>query len=89
MSLGDNHAFSLQVVGQLAHAGGGCHRKERLGAEGLHIRIGETGEPQLLAVDNIVICAGQDPLRELHDGPLRKARASASEDASKDRQDAA
>ena len=34
---------------------------------GLHIRIGE-GEPQLLPVDNIVICAGQDPLRELHDG---------------------
>jgi 2,4-dienoyl-CoA reductase (NADPH2) len=36
--------------------------------EGLHIRIGAEGEPQVLAVDNIVICAGQDPLRELHDG---------------------
>ncbi len=36
--------------------------------EGLHIRIGETGEPQVLAVDNIVICAGQDPLRELQEG---------------------
>ena len=36
--------------------------------EGLHIRIGAEGEPQLLAVDNIVICAGQDPLRELQDG---------------------
>jgi len=35
---------------------------------GLHIRIGAEGEPQLLAVDNIVICAGQDPLRELQDG---------------------
>ena len=34
---------------------------------GLHIRIGE-GEPQVLPVDNIVICAGQDPLRELQDG---------------------
>jgi 2,4-dienoyl-CoA reductase (NADPH2) len=34
---------------------------------GLHIRIGE-GEERLLAVDNIVICAGQDPLRELYDG---------------------
>ncbi|MEE1925746.1 NADPH-dependent 2,4-dienoyl-CoA reductase [Pseudomonas sp. 148P] len=34
---------------------------------GLHIRVGE-GEPQVLAVDNVVICAGQDPLRELHDG---------------------
>ena len=36
--------------------------------EGLHIRIGDSGEPQVLPVDNIVICAGQDPLRELHDG---------------------
>ncbi|KWT06734.1 NADPH-dependent 2,4-dienoyl-CoA reductase [Pseudomonas amygdali] len=34
---------------------------------GLHIRIGEDGEEKLLAVDNIVICAGQDPLRELYD----------------------
>ncbi|MDE1165702.1 MAG: NADPH-dependent 2,4-dienoyl-CoA reductase [Pseudomonas sp.] len=34
---------------------------------GLHIRIGE-GEPQLLPVDNVIICAGQDPLRELQDG---------------------
>ncbi|MBC3957974.1 NADPH-dependent 2,4-dienoyl-CoA reductase [Pseudomonas triticifolii] len=34
---------------------------------GLHIRIGEEGEEQLLPVDNIVICAGQDPLRELYD----------------------
>ena len=33
---------------------------------GLHIRIGD-GEPQVLAVDNVVICAGQDPLRELQD----------------------
>ncbi|MFJ7884075.1 FAD-dependent oxidoreductase [Pseudomonas sp. NPDC096917] len=37
--------------------------------DGLHVRIGE-GEPQLLPVDNIVICAGQDPLRELQDGLL-------------------
>ncbi len=35
--------------------------------DGLHIRISE-GEPQVLPVDNIVICAGQDPLRELQDG---------------------
>ncbi len=41
----------------------------RIDDEGLHIRVGE-GEPQLLAVDNVVICAGQDPLRELHDGLL-------------------
>jgi 2,4-dienoyl-CoA reductase (NADPH2) len=36
---------------------------------GLHVRIGE-GEVQVLAVDNVVICAGQDPLRELQDGLL-------------------
>ena len=35
--------------------------------DGLHVRIGE-GEPQVLAVDNIVICAGQEPLRELQEG---------------------
>ncbi|WP_277962245.1 NADPH-dependent 2,4-dienoyl-CoA reductase [Pseudomonas sp. RIT-To-2] len=34
---------------------------------GLRVSIAG-GEPQLLAVDNVVICAGQDPLRELHDG---------------------
>jgi 2,4-dienoyl-CoA reductase (NADPH2) len=35
---------------------------------GLHIRIGAEGEDKLLPVDNVVICAGQDPLRELYDG---------------------
>ena len=35
---------------------------------GLHIRIGAEGEEKLLAVDNVVICAGQDPLRELYEG---------------------
>ena len=35
---------------------------------GLHIRIGAEGEEKLLPVDNVVICAGQDPLRELFDG---------------------
>ena len=42
--------------------------------DGLHIRIGD-GEPQLLAVDSVVVCAGQDPLRELHEG-LRAAGQS-------------
>ena len=32
--------------------------------EGLHLRIAE-GEPQVLPVDTVVVCAGQDPLREL------------------------
>jgi len=41
---------------------------------GLHIRIGE-GEEKLLPVDNIVICAGQDPLRELYDGLVEAGQA--------------
>ncbi|WP_421681815.1 NADPH-dependent 2,4-dienoyl-CoA reductase [Stutzerimonas urumqiensis] len=32
--------------------------------QGLHVRVGE-GEPQVLPVDSIIVCAGQDPLREL------------------------
>lgn len=34
--------------------------------EGIHISIGE--ETKILPVDNVVICAGQEPLRELVDG---------------------
>ncbi|QIY79392.1 NADPH-dependent 2,4-dienoyl-CoA reductase [Chromobacterium violaceum] len=37
---------------------------------GLHITV--KGERQVLPVDNVVICAGQDPLRELQ-GPLEAA----------------
>jgi 2,4-dienoyl-CoA reductase (NADPH2) len=33
---------------------------------GLHIRVND--EEQVLAVDNVIICAGQDPLKELVDG---------------------
>jgi len=36
----------------------------------LHIRV--DGTPKLLAVDTVVVCAGQEPLRELHE-PLRNA----------------
>lgn len=32
--------------------------------EGLHVRVAE-GEPQVLPVDTVIVCAGQDPLREL------------------------
>lgn len=38
--------------------------------EGLHIRI--DGEPRLLAVDNVVVCAGQESVRDLYE-PLREA----------------
>lgn len=36
---------------------------ERIDDDGLHVVI--KGEPQVLAVDNIILCAGQEPLREL------------------------
>ncbi|AHL76020.1 2,4-dienoyl-CoA reductase [Stutzerimonas stutzeri] len=32
--------------------------------QGLHIRVAD-GEPQALPVDTVIVCAGQDPLREL------------------------
>ncbi|MDF5829097.1 hypothetical protein P4233_19280 [Pseudomonas aeruginosa] len=41
---------------------------------GLHIRVAE-GEPQVLPVDTVIVCAGQDPLRELQDGLLAAERA--------------
>jgi len=34
---------------------------------GLHIRVGE-GESQVLPVDTVILCAGQEPLRELQEG---------------------
>lgn len=41
----------------------------RIDDAGLHIRVAE-GEPQVLPVDTVIVCAGQDPLRELQDGLL-------------------
>ena len=38
---------------------------EKIDDSGLHIKVGE--EPRLLEVDNIVICAGQEPQRELYE----------------------
>jgi 2,4-dienoyl-CoA reductase (NADPH2) len=43
---------------------------EKIDDQGLHVRIG--GEPQLLAVDQVIICAGQEPRRTLAE-PLRAA----------------
>jgi 2,4-dienoyl-CoA reductase (NADPH2) len=41
---------------------------ERVSDDGLHISFGSKRErPQLLEVDNIVICAGQEPVRDLED----------------------
>jgi 2,4-dienoyl-CoA reductase (NADPH2) len=41
---------------------------ERVNDEGLHISFGPKHErPQLLSVDNVVVCAGQEPVRELEE----------------------
>ena len=45
---------------------------ERIDDAGLHISFGfERARRQLLEVDNVVICAGQDPVRDLEDGLRR------------------
>lgn len=42
---------------------------ERIDDDGLHISYGrKRSRPQLLAVDNVVICAGQESVRDLEDG---------------------
>ena len=43
---------------------------EKIDDEGLHVTIG--GERQLLAVDHVIVCAGQEPRRDLAE-PLREA----------------
>ena len=43
----------------------GCDYK-RIDDQGLHLTVGD--ESQVLAVDNIIICAGQDPLTEITEG---------------------
>ena len=40
----------------------GCEY-QKIDNEGLHLSVG--GEDKLLAVDHIILCAGQEPLREL------------------------
>jgi 2,4-dienoyl-CoA reductase (NADPH2) len=45
---------------------------ERIDDDGLHISFGsDRSDPRLLAVDNVVICAGQDSVRDLEDGLRR------------------
>ncbi len=39
---------------------------QKIDDDGLHISV--NGEDRLLEVDNVIICAGQDPLRELTEG---------------------
>lgn len=39
---------------------------EKIDDQGLHVLIGD--EPRVLDVDTVIVCAGQEPLRELQDG---------------------
>ena len=48
----------VQMIGNVTY--------DRVDDAGLHIFIGD--EPQVLEVDHVVICAGQEPLRELLEG---------------------
>ena len=43
---------------------------QKIDDAGLHIRVND--EPMVLEVDNIVVCAGQEPLRELHEELIAK-----------------
>lgn len=43
---------------------------EKIDDRGLHIRIGE--QDKILEVDNVIVCAGQEPLRELQQGLIDK-----------------
>ncbi|CAM5463686.1 NADPH-dependent 2,4-dienoyl-CoA reductase [Streptomyces narbonensis] len=47
---------------------------ERIDDEGLHVTI--DGEPQLLPVDTIVLCSGQDPQRALHEELVAAGRSA-------------
>ena len=38
---------------------------ERIDDDGLHVTV--AGKPQILDVDNVVVCAGQEPRRDLHE----------------------
>jgi 2,4-dienoyl-CoA reductase (NADPH2) len=56
------HRASLAAKG-VAMLGGVAY--ERIDDAGLHVRIGD--EAQVLPVDTVVVCAGQEPDRRLHD----------------------
>ncbi|MFB7355375.1 oxidoreductase [Streptomyces gardneri] len=47
---------------------------ERIDDEGLHLTI--DGEPQLLPVDTVVLCSGQDPRRDLHEELVAAGRSA-------------
>ncbi|QIS09941.1 NADPH-dependent 2,4-dienoyl-CoA reductase [Nocardia arthritidis] len=64
------HRAALKAKG-VEHVGGVNY--ERIDDSGLHISFGEKHErPQLIPVDNVIVCAGQESVREL-EAPLRAA----------------
>jgi 2,4-dienoyl-CoA reductase (NADPH2) len=63
------HRASLKAKGVTQLSG---VNYERIDDEGLHISFGPDRERRrVLAVDNVVVCAGQEPMRELEDGLRR------------------
>jgi len=59
------HRASLKAKG--VHQLSGVNY-DRVSDDGLHISFGPNRErPRLLAVDNVVVCAGQEPVRDLED----------------------
>jgi 2,4-dienoyl-CoA reductase (NADPH2) len=46
---------------------------QKIDDDGLHVLV--AGEPRLLEVDNVIICAGQEPMRELYE-PLAQSGLS-------------
>ncbi|MGY4099967.1 FAD-dependent oxidoreductase [Nocardia sp. R16R-3T] len=66
------HRAALKAKG-VEHVGGVNY--ERIDDHGLHISFGEKRQrPQLIPVDNVIICAGQESVRDLEE-PLRAAGA--------------
>ncbi|MFC4376917.1 FAD-dependent oxidoreductase [Nocardia halotolerans] len=64
------HRAALKAKG-VEHVGGVNY--ERIDDAGLHISFGEQREnPRVLEVDNVIVCAGQESVRELEE-PLRAA----------------
>ena len=46
---------------------------QKVDDQGLHITVAE--EPKLLEVDHVIVCAGQEPLNELHAGLIAKGQS--------------
>ncbi|MDX1892604.1 NADPH-dependent 2,4-dienoyl-CoA reductase [Mycolicibacterium sp. 050158] len=63
------HRASLEAKG--VHQLSGVNY-ERIDDAGLHVSFGaDRADPRVLAVDNVVVCAGQESVRELEDGLRR------------------